>query len=380
MTMIVPNMSCPDSGDFYACDGDGFFVGCCETNPCTNAGCPSVDLTPTSFDVSQYGSLDNQYCGNGDFYQCSGADPPFWGCCMISPCDDGCSDDALVPAYLSGVVATNQYLQLNDTFVGSQSSSSESLSAELSTATVMATSISTVFATAAAETSTSTSETSSTSETFSTSETSSVPTTSSISASSSRSTSSPPTSSIHSSSLPIPTPGATSTPASHSNTAAIAGGVAGGGILVLAALILIFFLLRRKRKSKRTQPYLPDIQEPYDEKKMASQSSKEELSGKSPPCHDIHSLTDLMSYIADTSSSSSIGYYSPLSPMVPSSFAVSPLSPSSPGIMAPALRPMSFELPGTASYELDSGQHYHPYRPEAISHEGQATAGSEKGV
>ncbi|KAI1140475.1 hypothetical protein F5Y05DRAFT_378588 [Hypoxylon sp. FL0543] len=96
-------LSCPSGGSFYICTSSQVrFLGCCETDPCSNGGeCGADALRPASY-VSYPGS--HQSCAapydEGDWYTCDFATPKFMGCCTRDPCNEGCPDENLVPARL----------------------------------------------------------------------------------------------------------------------------------------------------------------------------------------------------------------------------------------------------------------------------------------
>ena len=99
------NMSCPSGGSFYACASGSKFVGCCDTNPCGANGCPAGLLQPASFDATQYGQFSDQQCNAGLFYTCIYAtqnNATFMGCCQSNACSNGqCAAGDLAGAFLS---------------------------------------------------------------------------------------------------------------------------------------------------------------------------------------------------------------------------------------------------------------------------------------
>ncbi|KAF9875342.1 hypothetical protein CkaCkLH20_07162 [Colletotrichum karsti] len=109
----MSDLSCPKGGNFYICAGNATeFIGCCNSNPCTNGGkCPSKDLVVSSFSLDVYSAIKQQDCdvaaGKNDWYTCKNEGTnsfPFIGCCASNPCEepDGlCPKNNLVPAKLS---------------------------------------------------------------------------------------------------------------------------------------------------------------------------------------------------------------------------------------------------------------------------------------
>ncbi|KAK7961116.1 hypothetical protein PG988_012330 [Apiospora saccharicola] len=98
-------LSCPTGGKFYICqDSPTQFLGCCDINPCKNNGiCPDNSLFNSSFSKSNYDDTLPEACvTDGLWYTCSGTTPPFIGCCLENPCQQGtCSPDKLRAAKLS---------------------------------------------------------------------------------------------------------------------------------------------------------------------------------------------------------------------------------------------------------------------------------------
>lgn len=93
--------SCPSGGNYYACDSETRFVGCCQNEPCGD-GCRQGNLQPLSFEKEQYSNFPDLACDKGaSFYTCKDSNPPFAGCCKVNPCDLGsCPTVELAPAYL----------------------------------------------------------------------------------------------------------------------------------------------------------------------------------------------------------------------------------------------------------------------------------------
>ncbi|RYO90680.1 hypothetical protein DL762_002563 [Monosporascus cannonballus] len=102
-------LSCPSGGSFYICGAsDTRFIGCCEEDPCNDdreGSCPESSLRPASFSSTNYLDIPAQSCvepyNNNAWWTCQQAKPPFMGCCLSNPCNEGCSDDDLLPARLS---------------------------------------------------------------------------------------------------------------------------------------------------------------------------------------------------------------------------------------------------------------------------------------
>ncbi|KAI1408514.1 hypothetical protein F5Y13DRAFT_172606 [Hypoxylon sp. FL1857] len=94
---------CPSGGSFYTCIHTQIrFLGCCETDPCSNGGeCPVDQLRPASY--ANY-SGPHQSCvapyDEGEWYTCDDATPKFMGCCTQDPCNNGCPNANLIPARL----------------------------------------------------------------------------------------------------------------------------------------------------------------------------------------------------------------------------------------------------------------------------------------
>ncbi|KAI0108293.1 hypothetical protein F4814DRAFT_451576 [Daldinia grandis] len=93
-------LSCPFGGSFYVCLSSPVrFLGCCETDPCSNGGqCRLDELRPASY--VDYPD-PHQSCAapydEREWYTCDLATPRFMGC---DPCDQGCPDWGLIPARL----------------------------------------------------------------------------------------------------------------------------------------------------------------------------------------------------------------------------------------------------------------------------------------
>ncbi|KAH8749318.1 hypothetical protein F5883DRAFT_694997 [Diaporthe sp. PMI_573] len=86
-------VSCPYGGTFYNCkDAESQFLGCCTENPCVDGTgyCPQPALRYSSYSQDSYRSIPPQNCvtphNESSWYTCSGAVPPFMGCCASNPC------------------------------------------------------------------------------------------------------------------------------------------------------------------------------------------------------------------------------------------------------------------------------------------------------
>lgn len=129
--MSTLGLSCPSGGKFYICDKAATrFIGCCTIDPCGNGmgECPTEHLKPSSFSSDSYTNIPAQNCaapsGNKTWYTCSGAQPPFMGCCAsTNPCETGkCPQQNLLPARLSDIEADAQIFL--DTAHGTQGQAS----------------------------------------------------------------------------------------------------------------------------------------------------------------------------------------------------------------------------------------------------------------
>ncbi|ORY68544.1 uncharacterized protein BCR38DRAFT_134054 [Pseudomassariella vexata] len=101
-------LSCPNGGRFYICqDSDVRFLGCCDIDPCADGSgdCPSSSLYGASFNKDSYNNVDAQDCispyGSSTWWTCQNAKPPFIGCCLNNPCNDGCAEFDVLAARLS---------------------------------------------------------------------------------------------------------------------------------------------------------------------------------------------------------------------------------------------------------------------------------------
>ncbi|OTB06774.1 hypothetical protein M426DRAFT_318485 [Hypoxylon sp. CI-4A] len=101
-------LSCPSRGKFYVCDTAKIqFLGCCTVDPCADGSgiCPQSALAPSSFSSDHYDSISVQNCAAphnaSNWYTCKSSQP-FMGCCNSNPCqNDGCPTSDLLAATLS---------------------------------------------------------------------------------------------------------------------------------------------------------------------------------------------------------------------------------------------------------------------------------------
>ncbi|KAJ5945068.1 hypothetical protein N7516_005236 [Penicillium verrucosum] len=100
---------CPKGGAWYVCPDEPQFVGCCSQDPCRNVDanstspCPGSNLYYASYDPSMHEEIPANACiDGGKWFTCTGANPPFIGCCASDPCktpdNTGCPNDDLLPA------------------------------------------------------------------------------------------------------------------------------------------------------------------------------------------------------------------------------------------------------------------------------------------
>ncbi|KAJ8112136.1 hypothetical protein ONZ43_g5461 [Nemania bipapillata] len=91
-------LSCPEGGNFFICEHTSTrFIGCCGVDPCTSQAdglCPSQNLYDASFSSATGVMFLPQSCADpynsSIWYTCNNARPPFLGCCMNDPCNNGC--------------------------------------------------------------------------------------------------------------------------------------------------------------------------------------------------------------------------------------------------------------------------------------------------
>ncbi|MCJ1436943.1 hypothetical protein MMC27_006326 [Xylographa pallens] len=130
--------SCPTGGSFFACDYGSMFVGCCTgDNPCGDAGCSAGDLQPASFVASAYGTFADQLCNAGSqWYTCAGTNPSFMGCCQSDACsNNGCPAQDLTPGTLQSVPALNSAYNPISNPSATSSAAASSTSAPMTTPT-----------------------------------------------------------------------------------------------------------------------------------------------------------------------------------------------------------------------------------------------------
>ena len=86
------DLSCPDGGALYVCEGlKTEFVGCCTVDACALQGsCPIEHVHPMSFSRDLYQELPPLECVDNAslWYTCKFTHPPFAGCCRSNPCAD----------------------------------------------------------------------------------------------------------------------------------------------------------------------------------------------------------------------------------------------------------------------------------------------------
>ncbi|KAI3322544.1 hypothetical protein HD806DRAFT_536382 [Xylariaceae sp. AK1471] len=122
-------LSCPAGGGFYICqDSSTRFIGCCDVDPCTadlDGECPTAKLFDASFSAASGVKFAAQSCAepwnSSIWYTCADARPPFLGCCMNNPCNNGCLPGHLVPAVLSEDMKNASQLMLPRTTTTSSS-------------------------------------------------------------------------------------------------------------------------------------------------------------------------------------------------------------------------------------------------------------------
>ncbi|KAH8656921.1 hypothetical protein BGZ61DRAFT_523849 [Ilyonectria robusta] len=134
-------LSCPDGGDFYICDGSANeFIGCCTIDPCADGSglCEGGKLRTASFDADKVDDLTKQSCDDSRqsevWWICENIDPPFLGCCDVSPCSSGCPRSSLLPAVLS-TLSKNKQAFLDPEAYAASRTTSKTTSVATSTAT-----------------------------------------------------------------------------------------------------------------------------------------------------------------------------------------------------------------------------------------------------
>ncbi|KAI0013858.1 hypothetical protein F4779DRAFT_561628 [Xylariaceae sp. FL0662B] len=101
-------LGCPSKGKFYVCDSAKIrFIGCCTIDPCADGSgrCPQASLAPASFSSDHYNSIPAQSCAapnnSSKWFTCK-TSQPFLGCCNSNPCQNGgCPTKDILPARLS---------------------------------------------------------------------------------------------------------------------------------------------------------------------------------------------------------------------------------------------------------------------------------------
>lgn len=96
--------SCPQGGDWAACNFGSRFVGCClEASAACVDGCSQENLKPASFLKERYLDIPGSTCPKGsEWYTCASTTPTFLGCCTSNPCtQNGCPSKDLRAANLS---------------------------------------------------------------------------------------------------------------------------------------------------------------------------------------------------------------------------------------------------------------------------------------
>lgn len=134
-------LTCPSNGTFYICqDTSTRFIGCCNVDPCTrelDGDCPKSKLYKASYSASSGVELLPQDCADhsngGSWYTCDHAVPPFLGCCINNPCNNGCLEGNLVAAKLSDDPENASQLMVPETTVATATTSASSSSTSSST-------------------------------------------------------------------------------------------------------------------------------------------------------------------------------------------------------------------------------------------------------
>lgn len=133
-------LSCPNGGEFYICDGSANeFIGCCTIDPCADGSglCENPQLRTASFDADKFDDLTTQSCDDSRqsdvWWICENIDPPFIGCCDVSPCSSGCPHSKLLPAVLS-TLSKNKQAFLDPEAYAASKTTSKTTSAATSTA------------------------------------------------------------------------------------------------------------------------------------------------------------------------------------------------------------------------------------------------------
>jgi hypothetical protein len=100
------HFTCPFGGAWHVCRDPPYFVGCCSSDPCTNAtesACPPENLYSSIFDGDVYDKILPGSCigdSPNNFFTCNYTFPPFTGCCRTNPCTQmvGCPLGDVLPA------------------------------------------------------------------------------------------------------------------------------------------------------------------------------------------------------------------------------------------------------------------------------------------
>lgn len=137
-------LSCPYGGTFYICkEAKSQFLGCCTEDPCVDGTgyCPQSALRYSSYSQDSYRSIPPENCvaphDNNTWYTCSGAIPPFVGCCASDPCNKaGCPVKDLLAARVDDD-PTNAAPFLTSTSTSDASSSDGNGSGGLSTGAIV---------------------------------------------------------------------------------------------------------------------------------------------------------------------------------------------------------------------------------------------------
>lgn len=202
------NPICPSNSTFTACDYGTRFLGCClstlSANEVCSRGCPPTSIQPASFEQQYYTLVKEGQCANaqGKWYSCADTKPPFFGCCNVDACQNGCPEGGLVAAMLSENQAQKEaYAPLVQGLVDESEGASENSATESAESTTTATRTLAVV------------------------------------------TSSAPSSAVTSAAA------ASSSPSTPVLVGGVAGGVVGG--VILSAILAALFVFWRRRKSSR---------------------------------------------------------------------------------------------------------------------------------
>ncbi|KAF2876866.1 hypothetical protein BDV95DRAFT_131975 [Massariosphaeria phaeospora] len=124
------DLSCPYGGEWYACDYDSYFVGCCTSSPCST-GCAQEDTRPATFNRQDHELFPDASCQEGRFYTCAVARGTFWGCCESDPCEElpMCPNDDLFPAFMNSPGQIKAYVTEISSLPASTTTTTNSASA-----------------------------------------------------------------------------------------------------------------------------------------------------------------------------------------------------------------------------------------------------------